>query len=174
MIKKMVRGAVTEPLHRPKPTQSLVTLTSLPQSLSTSLKNPLNRVSLVSLTLSNLKTKMETEIKENKLGSPLAISQRFKVSKDAQRSNGESSRMAFECSELEFSLFDDGFRKVNIRLGFNSGIPQACRRITKQSSDDCIISSSSNCNGTNIHVKNRTNANIRMSFHKGGVQLLEL
>ncbi|XP_050900284.1 uncharacterized protein LOC127107056 isoform X1 [Lathyrus oleraceus] len=124
MIKKMVRGAVTEPLHRPKPTQSLVTLTSLPQSLSTSLKNPLNRVSLVSLTLSNLKTKMETEIKENKLGSPLAISQRFKVSKDAQRSNGESSRMAFECSELEFSLFDDGFRKVNIRLGFNSGIPQ--------------------------------------------------
>lgn len=30
----MVRGAVTEPLHRPKPTQSLVTLTSLPQSLT--------------------------------------------------------------------------------------------------------------------------------------------
>ena len=38
----MVRGAVTEPLHRPKPTQSLVTLTSLPQSLSTSLTS-LNR-----------------------------------------------------------------------------------------------------------------------------------
>ncbi|CAL5186871.1 unnamed protein product [Lathyrus oleraceus] len=33
---------------------------------------------------------------------------------DAQWSNGESSRMAFGCPELEFSLFDDGFRKVNI------------------------------------------------------------